>query len=99
MDQNSNLFEQLALFAASMIAVILRLLQQAEHSIIGAIIEVVVGITFAFVIAPWISESYDLSTRSACFIAWAGTYFNHRLFKGADGIIQSYINKAKKCSE
>jgi hypothetical protein len=94
MKLNQELNELIAIFSSGMIAVAVRLFKATEKpSVIFVIGELLIGLSFCFVLAPAVQEHFALSTKSICAITWAGCFFSGMVLKQLEALIKAYFQK------
>ena len=86
--------DKMAIFASAMSAVALKLVRATARPSIPVVVgEVLLGLTFCFIIAPAVQEYYHLSLKLICALTWIGALFSGILLQGAENVIKAWIEK------
>ena len=86
--------EKMAIFASAMSAIALKLIRATSRPSFPVVVgEILLGLTFCFIIAPAVQEYYNLSLKIICALTWIGALFSGILLQGAESVIKAWIGK------
>jgi hypothetical protein len=89
-DQNIN--DALLIFASAMLAIAIKVLRATERPSKTVFFgEVLIGVSFCWVIAPALQEYYGLSTKVTCALAWVSSYFSGLILKAAEEVLKESL--------